>query len=260
MQSLFQRISYFFPTLFTLFSLMTLIPFAVQGIPTNTQPLLIGTNAEFPPFCFREGNEIVGFDIEVAQEVSSLLGRQAIFRDMPFETLIPDLSLEQIDLIAAGMTPTAERAKRVAFTRPYLVGDPLVLLVLQKNQEWLTKGLDALDDKKIVVNEGYTADLYLSQNPKRDLIRLASPADAFLAVKMGRADAFVTAHSTLHQFLETQTNNQFAYAPILSTPQESCSLVVAKKNTALLQQIQEALDILEENGTIQRLKSKWHLP
>ncbi len=237
------------------------MPFLAHGVTKDAPPLIIGTNAEFPPFCFREGEEIVGFDVEVAQEVAHILHRQAILRDMPFETLIPDLSLGQIDLIAAGMTPTPERAKRVAFTRPYLMGDPLVVLVLKKNEAWLKQDLQqSIQGKKIVVNEGYTADLYLSQDPSHDLVRLASPADAFLALKTERADAFVTAQSTLLQFLQTQAHEQFVYAPLASTPEESCSLVVAKKNAALLHEVQEALDMLEENGTMDRLKKKWHLP
>lgn len=258
MQNSFRRMVIFFTALHHLF--WVALPLVADGIKIDQPPLVIGTNAEFPPFCFREGGEIVGFDVEVAQEVACLLDRQAVLRDMPFETLIPDLSLGQIDLIAAGMTSTPERAKRVAFTRPYLVGDPLVMLVLQKNQEWLTTDLEGLRDKKIVVNEGYTADLYLSKDPQQELVRLASPADAFLALKTGRADAFVTAHSTLHQFLRTQTEEKFAYSPLASTPEESCSLVVSKKNVALLREVQEALDMLEKNGTMDRLKKKWQLP
>lgn len=258
MHSVFRRMAVFFTVLHHFF--WATLPLVAHGIKTDAPPLVIGTNAEFPPFCFREGGEIVGFDVEVAQEVALLLNRQAVLRDMPFETLIPDLSLGQIDLIAAGMTSTPERAKRVAFTRPYLVGDPLVMLVLKKNQAWLKTDLEALRDKKIVVNEGYTADLYLSKDAQQELIRLASPADAFLALKTGRADAFVTAHSTLHQFLRTQTEEQFVYAPLASTPEESCSLVVSKNNSSLLREVQEALDILEENGTMDRLKKKWQLP
>jgi polar amino acid transport system substrate-binding protein len=215
--------------------------------------LIVGTNAEFPPFTFIEKGEIVGFDIDIASEVSRRLHTEMQIKDMPFDALIPELTLGQVHILAAGMSYTEERAKRALFTHPYLTDDPLV--ILSKERE-LT--IDDLKGKTVVVNEGYTADLYLSKKPEIALVRLASPADAFLALKSGRADAFVTAKNTLDAFLSTQDGAEFYWKAIDNTA-EDCSLVVSKKYPELLERIQKCLDEMAKDGTLQEIKAKWKL-
>lgn len=215
--------------------------------------LIVGTNAEFPPFTFIEKGKIVGFDIDIASEVSRRLHTEMQIKDMPFDALIPELTLGQVHILAAGMSYTEERAKRALFTHPYLTDDPLV--ILSKERE-LT--IDDLKGKTVVVNEGYTADLYLSEKPEIALVRLASPADAFLALKSGRADACVTAKNTLDSFLSTQDGAEFYWKAIDNTA-EDCSLVVSKKYPELLGRIQKCLDEMAKDGTLQEIKAKWKL-
>lgn len=223
--------------------------FAGCSTVPDQNTLTVGTNAEFFPFSFREGKEITGFDVDIAKEVSQRLNKKLLFKDMPFDALLPDLLLGNIDFIAAGMTYTEERAKRVAFTKPYLNDDPLIIISDKYDPQ---KGLDGL---VIAVNEGYTADLFLSKKKELDLIRLNSPADAFLALKNHRCDAFVSAKSTVQAFLQAEKFKTYD----LEGPKENCALVIAKDNLQLLEAIQTALDSMEEDGTIAKLKTKWGL-
>lgn len=219
--------------------------------------LVVGTNTDFPPFSFQVDGEIKGFDIDIAREVCRLLDKKMVLKDMPFEALIPDLLLGNIDFIAAGMSYTPERAERVLFTKPHLKNDPLVILTLKSSQFPPDGDLGALKGKTIIVNEGYTADLYLSDKPGLNLLRLALPADAFVALKNGRGFAFVTAQSTLKTFLDKQEGVEFQVNVIPGTI-ENYALVVSKKNPALAREIQIALDTMQENGTIDQLKKKWN--
>lgn len=217
--------------------------------------LVIGTNAEFPPFTYREKDEIVGFDIDIAKEVCQRLGRKGVFKDMPFEALIPDLMVGSVDFIAAGMSYTEERAKRVSFTSSYLEGDPLVIFSLEKNK---VLNLEGLKGKKVVVNEGFTADTFISSQQGFEVVRLPTTADAFLSVKNGRAYAFITAMSTVQDFFNKQGSASFHIAPIVDTA-ETCALVVSQKNPQLLSEIQQALEGMKEDGTLVKLKEKWKL-
>src|SRR5580704_2849514 len=96
-----------------------------EQMPQSSNILLVGTNAEFAPYSFIDNGQIVGFDIDVAQEVAQRLGKTITFKDMPFESLLPELQLGRIEIIAAGITPTQERAQKVLFTKPYVEGDKL---------------------------------------------------------------------------------------------------------------------------------------
>lgn len=226
--------------------------FLLQAAEDN--PLIVGTNAEFPPFCYIENKTIVGFDIDIAKEVAQRLGRKIQLKDMPFDALIPDILLGHVDFVAAGMSYTEERAKRVAFTKPYLSGDPLVIFSSSKQK----LGLDDLKGKTVIVIEGFTADQFMSPIKGIDLIRLSAQADGFMAVKSGRADAFVTAKSTVDAFYNVQDASQFHTIPLNGTG-ETCALVVPKSKTKMLADIQKALDAMVNDGTMAALKAKWKL-
>lgn len=217
-------------------------------------PLIVGTNAEFPPFCYIENKEIVGFDIDIAKEVAHRMGRKIQFKDMPFDALIPELTLARLDFVAAGMSVTEERAKRVSFTKPYLSEDPLVILSTSKSN----LNLDDLKGKKVIVIEGFTSDLYLSSKEGIQLIRLPTQTDGFMAMKSGRADAFVTSKSTLEAFFAVQDASAF-HVSLLEGTNETCALVVPKSKSNLLSEIQIVLDEMEKDGTLNKIKTKWKL-
>ncbi len=220
--------------------------------------LIVGTNAEFYPFTYIEKGKIEGFDIEVAKEVAKRLGKEIELKDMPFEALIPALCLGDLHIIAAGMSTAPERAKRVLFTKPYITEDPLVIL-----SKKCALTLDDLSGKIVAVNDGFTADLFMSERKKKnanfDLLRLPATQDAFLALKSDRADCFVTAKSTLDAFLEKQKGESYFFTTIAGSS-DDCSLAVSKKYPELLIDIQKALDEMIEDGTMATLKAKWKLP
>ncbi len=225
--------------------------------PEATEEILIvGTESNFPPFSFKEHNELVGFDIDIIKEVAKRLGRQIEFKDMSFEALIPQAQLGNIPVIAAGMTPTKEREKMVSFTEPYIKGDPLFVVSLADKS---IENFDALKlGKKVVVNQGYTADFYMSTVEGPELIRPETPAEAFLALQQGRADAFVTARNTLTPFFKKHNQEDYELK-LISGTDESTALIVSKEYPELLVEIQAILDRMIEDGTMAALKQKWDI-
>lgn len=214
----------------------------------------VGTNAEFPPFSYKEGEVIVGFDIDIAKEVGKRLSKEIRFKDMPFEALLPDLMLGSVDFLAAGLSITEERAKRVNFTKPYLEGEPLVLLTKIEKKAILKD----LVGKVIVVNEGYTADNFISAKGGYQVLRLNAPADAFLALQKGRASGLVIAKSSVDAFLKVEDSTKF-HIEILEETAESCSLVFSKKQEQLLAEVQAILEEMDKDGTLLQYKIKWKL-
>lgn len=218
--------------------------------------IIIGTSADLPPFSFRDSqNQVAGFDIDIAKEVAKRLKKEYLIEDMRFEMLLPELQLGRIHVIAAGMTSTPERAKSVLFTKPYLTGNPLVVLTLTKNK---INHLDDLKNKEIVVNTGYTADAYMSNVQDIKLTRLHTVAEAFAALEKGAAFAFVTAANTLKPLFEKHQESKFNQFLIKETD-ENDALAVSPKHAALLADIQKALDQMETEGVIEALKQKWKL-
>src|SRR5689334_13273402 len=101
-------------SLYILVTLIIITSIAVwrstQRIPSepSLDTLIVGTNSEFQPFSFKEGDTITGFDIDVIEEVGKRLDKKIRLKDLPFEALIPEVQLGNIHVIAGGITPTKE--------------------------------------------------------------------------------------------------------------------------------------------------------
>lgn len=218
--------------------------------------LLVGTNAEFPPFSFIENDQIVGFDIDVVKEVARRLNKKIVLSNMSFGALIPELQLGTIHAIAAGITPTKERADRVFFTTPHLKDDPL-MAVQKKDMPPITSA-DQLRDKTVVVNQGYTADHYVSNLGDIDAIRLSTTMinNGFMTLNSGHAQVFITSKSSLQPFVDQL--KEYTISPIQHTA-ESSALAVSKKYPNLFTVIQSIISDMTRDGTIEQFIQKWNL-
>ena len=254
----------------SLYILITLIIISMVAVWRSTKKggpspavdtIIVGTNAEFQPFAFKEGNTITGFDIDVITEVFKRLDKKFVIKDMPFDALIPEIQLGNIHVIAGGITPTKERAKRALFTEPHITGDSLAIISLKTGPA--INSIHDLYDKTIVVNEGYTADTYVShleQKNEMKILRLSSSSvsDGILALQSDRADAFVTALRPVHPCFDLHGKDKFNIMPIQDT-EESSAFAISKHYPDLKDTVQITLDRMQADGTLDALKKKWGL-
>jgi len=221
----------------------------------SANTLIVGTSPDFPPYCFMENEKLVGFEIDVITEVGSRLHKDIVFKTMPFTTLIPSLQLGSLQVVAAGLTGTPERAQAVLLCKPHSENNPFVIISLKSAP---IKQVSELHGKQVIVNEGYTAEAYLGAIPGIHLTRLKTVADAFLALKGGRAQAFVTAQGTIKPFFDQDSSDEFLINPIPGT-QENCCMAVAPKYPELVDEIESALESMKKDGSLEHIKTKWGL-
>jgi len=99
--------------------------FAQEGSKTY----IVGTSADYPPFEWIDSNgNYVGLDMDLMRIIATLEGYQVEFRDIGFDSLIPALQSGKIDIIAAAMNSTSERAKIVDFTDAYWKADQPIMV------------------------------------------------------------------------------------------------------------------------------------
>ena len=99
--------------------------------PGTTHPngrLLMGTNADFPPFEFWEYNEIVGLDPDIAQAIGDILGYEIEIVDMGFAAIILAVQTGTVDFGMAGMTVNEERLQQVDFTQGYFLSGQSIIV------------------------------------------------------------------------------------------------------------------------------------
>jgi len=226
---------------------------AEQSIKT----LLVGTNAEYPPFAFIENDEIVGFDIDVIKELAKRMGKSFTLSNMSFEALIPELQVGSIHVVVGGITPTPERSKRALFTLPHLENDQL-MAVQKAGSQPITTAQD-LNNSVVVVNQGYSSDHYVSDIKTKEMVRISSPlvSMGLLALESGQADVYVASKGALQPFLK-KSHNKYLITPIEQTG-ESSALAISKKYPQLYSQIQSTMGEMIKDGTIARLQKKWDL-
>lgn len=218
--------------------------------------LVVGTSADFQPMSFKKNGVVVGYDIDLINEIAQRLGKSVTIQDMPFEVLLPQMQLGSIHIIAAGMSATPERARRVIFSTPYITDNPLVAVTLKRHGK--LAGFDDLKTKKVVVNQGYLADLELSKIPGLAVTRLPSVSDALLSLDAGRSDVFVTSASSIKPVIEASGNDTYELL-VLSEADENMALAISKEYPELAKQIDAIIESMNADGSMQALKEKWHL-
>lgn len=235
-----------------------LFAFLCSSIALADQPTVIrvGTSSDFPPFSFMENGKHTGFDIELIQEIAKRLNCSIEIIDMPFKTILSAIQLGKIDVIAAGLSETAERKKQVLFLPPHLKADPFVILT---KGVVLTKGISDLVGKEVIVNDGYTAAAYMAQFPEIHLVYLKSPSDALVALETNRAFAFVSAKNPLNEFLRKNPKAKEYNLFTLENTGDGASLAVSKSQPELYETLKKKLLELMQDGTVDKLKAKWGL-
>ena len=90
--------------------------------------LTMATNAAFEPWEYREGNDIVGIDPEIAQAICDKLGYELAIEDMAFDTILVAVDSGKADFGMAGMTVTPDREESVEFTDTYADASQVVIV------------------------------------------------------------------------------------------------------------------------------------
>lgn len=256
MYALFKRVILAALALIVGFFFAVYLPSSQQAHNNPRNSMIVGVTADFPPFTMINAQyQIVGFDVDLIKEIGNRMGIAIELQNMPFSSLLPALQLGRIQVICSGLTATPERAKHLLFTTPYLENNPLII-VSRASEPYDT--VQSLHDKEVIVNEGYTADLYMSKITDVHTRRLKSASDAFLALNSGRASAFVTARNTVQSFFDKQGMQKYHVSTIPDT-EENASIAVSPRCPELLKKIQDALDSMKQDGSLKQLKHTWKI-
>ncbi|MDD6735140.1 MAG: basic amino acid ABC transporter substrate-binding protein [Clostridiales bacterium] len=224
----------------------------------GTNTLTMATNAEFPPYEYYDGKDIVGIDAEVAAAIADKLGMELKIVDTAFDSIIPAIQAKKYDIGMAGMTVNDERLEQVNFSQPYAKG---VQVVIVKEDSDITDVDDLFAEgskHNVGVQTGTTGDIYTTEDiESADLgtvSRFNKGADAVEALKIDKVDCVVIDNEPAKAFVEKNPGLKIldtAYAD------EDYAIAVAKDNTELLDKINSALDELKADGTFQKIVDKY---
>ena len=226
--------------------------FIVSGCSfKDDSKLILVTEAGFAPYEFYQNGEIVGVDIDIAKEIAKELGKELVVKDVSFDFLINEVKSGKADFAAAGISITDERKKQVDFTDEYTVSNQVVVV---KKDSPITS-FDEISNKKIAVQLGTVADLYVSDNyPDATLVQHKKYLSAVEDIKAGKADCLIMDELPAKEIVEANTELKIMDGVLF---QDRYGMIVKKGNDKLRKQINKVLKRLVDDGTIDKLVLKY---
>ena len=215
--------------------------------------LTVYTNAEFEPFEYLDGDEIVGFDVDLANAIGEKLGLQVEILNRNFDTIIPAVAGGKgCDVGIAGISSDdPERMKMVDFSDAYYTDDQAIA-VMKDGEINADNADEKLAGATIAVQSGTTGEAYVQENyPEATVKAFGNSTDAFAAMQAGQADAVCTNKAVVESMLAEAYQDAEIVKQIATG--EEYAIVISKDNPALTEAINGALAELQADGTIDAL-------
>ncbi|MCA1553354.1 MAG: ABC transporter substrate-binding protein [Chloroflexi bacterium] len=176
--------------------------------------LRVGMDASFPPFeSVDERQQLVGFDVDVANELAKRMSVRAEFVTTGFDALYPELAAQHYDVVVSALPYDRTRTQDVAYSDIYFRGGEVLVVRAEQSH---VKELSDLNGQVVGVEVGTSAEALAHQLERRNGYRVQSYnsledaaralesrqiaaliADAISARLLRRAHAFQT-HTPTH--------------------------------------------------------------
>lgn len=217
--------------------------------------IVLGTSADYPPYEFHktvDGKDtIVGWEIEMAQEIAKDLGVKLEIKESAFDNLIADLNAKKVDFVISAMTITDKRKQNVDFSDPYWKGGQSVL-VLKENAAKYKSAAD-LKGKTIGVQLGTTGE----EEAKKIEGAIVKPVDKFEATILdllaGKVDAVVCGYTVGKNY--EKNNPKLAMTVTLSS--EDNGVAFRKGDKDLVDAVNATLKKLTADGQLETMVKKY---
>ena len=212
--------------------------------------LTMATNAEFPPYEFRDGDKIVGIDAEIAQAIADELGMELVIEDMAFDSIIAAVQSGKADIGVAGMTVDETRLKSVNFSTPYTTAAQVIIV---KDNSAIAVP-DDLTGKTIGVQLGTTGDIYAGDIKEAKIDRYNKGYEAVQALMQDKVEAVIIDREPAKVFIEQNSGLKILDEDFTV---EDYAIAINKDNEKLLNDVNGALKKLKDSGKLQEIIDKY---
>jgi polar amino acid transport system substrate-binding protein len=217
--------------------------------------LRVGLDPTYPPFETAEGGELRGIDVDLARALADELGLEAEFVYFGFDGLYDALATEQVDVLISALVIRVEQTRDFAFSEPYFNAGQ-ILIVPAENQE--IQEMADLNGHTLGVELGAEGHVIATEWERRlpdfTVVPYNLPQEALDGLQQGESDAvlidaisgrlYLKEHSGLRALDEAVTVEPFA-------------MVVRRDDQILLENLNRALERLEESGRLEMIIESW---
>lgn len=209
----------------------------------------------YPPFSFVDtSNQVVGFDIDIGNEIAKRLGVKGVAISTAWDGIIAGLLAGKYDSIIGSMTITPEREKAVDFVGPYYRSGRGIFVAADSS----IQSIDELKDKTIGVTLGETHEKWARDRGGWEIRTYKGLPELFLELKSGRLDAIVV--DSIPVMVAIKDNGEKVRkleTSELDGGAVNIGIAIRKGNPELKAAMQKALDEMMADGTYAAISQKW---
>ena len=221
-----------------------------KPVSPRLRPLKVGSDTTYPPFEFLEAGEAIGFDIDIAREISRRLNLRLEVVSTDFENLFPDLKSGKIDMVMSAVVITEERRKEVDFSVPYVTSSQAIIT-------YKGSGIEKQEDlsgKTVGVEIDTSGELVAKEIPEIKKVNTYGSSEEVLRDLKSRAvDAVVHDYLIFAHLLKDEPRLLIAG----KVGEEEEYGVTFRKGSSLKKQVDKAINAMKKDGTYERIFEKW---
>ena len=231
------------------------LPTAETGGFEWPETLKVGLNSENVPWEFMRDGELVGFEVDMLNELAKRAGVELEFITVPFSGIFTGLQSEQWDLASSSIWITEERLQEMDFADPYYDSDMALLTPGDTDIE----SFEDMAGGVFGADTGSMNDQWLKDNQDvygpYEIKNYDSPTDAFLDAQAGRLDGVVADSPTALYYVQENPGAGLIVPLLMNAgfPQAWAF----RKGDPLRDAANEIQNEMKQDGTLAEIYEKW---
>lgn len=243
-----------------LFAVILMVMLVGCGQKVDDDVLVIGVDDTFAPMGFRnEKNELVGFDIDLANAMAEKMDIEIEFQPIDWAMKETELNGKNIDMIWNGYTITEKRKEQVAFTEPYLENRQIIVVLADSSIQTKDdlKGITLSVQKESSALEAVLAEETVVSSLKDGKpVEFDTNIDCFMDLEAKRSEAIVCDEVLTRYVIKQRGEDKYRILED-NFGTEEYGIGVRKEDTELLEKLNDALAECIQDGTYDEVYQTW---
>lgn len=241
-------------TLITSTAISALLSTAAFASSAIAADLTVGANIGNVPWEFQNASgEIVGFEVDLINEVGKRLGKSVEFVNVPFNGLFSAVQSGRINMAVSSITITDKRLESVTFAQPYYDSDQSLTVTASSG----IVGLSGMEGKVVGVDTGSTGDMWATNNSAQyklgEIRKFEGLSPAMLDLVASRVDGYISDIPALLYYVKDKPDLKV----VERIPTGEKYSVMFNKGDPLAKEVNEVISTLKKEGFVAKLHETW---
>lgn len=218
--------------------------------------MLCGTLGTSQPFSYQDAatRTVVGYDVDMCKLVADKLGVKVNYKLLSVAARVPELNESRVDILAANLGYSPERAEQIAFSHTYYVSPQKLLVRKDSNLQTI----ESVNGRRVAATKGSSSEREIKRIlDKSQVLGFTDSSASYLALQQKKVDAQFASELVLVRLMLQSPPTAPVSIIDKAVFDEPWGLGMRKSETRFIAKVNEILDQAEASGEAQRLFEKW---